>query len=243
MTIRLAIAALVVAAQSTVAFAAQPPPAARGRAKAPGVAQLPNLRLDLKNKTIEFDGTLCHGDYPFELLVCQGDLRDYESMVSSPTKPSILHTALLALGLKPRIRDKKEPGKVLREGDPIDILLRFERDGKTVTMEPRELIVDLETKKHVKATPWIFYGSFFFPSPEDKKKLIYYGDSEQWLIGVLGDTASVIDLAPEATGKYGSLAIDLKKAPKKGTKVTLIIRPAANRKPTAPAKPQPAKAK
>jgi hypothetical protein len=158
-------------------------------------------------------------------------MRDYESLVSSPCQPSILHTALLALGLKPRVRDEKDPAKIVREGDPIDILIRFTKDGKEVTVEPRELILEVESRRHIEATPWVFYGSFLFPSPEDKTKMIYLGDSEQWLIGVLGDTASVIDFAQGTAAKYGQLTIDVKAAPPKGSKGTLIIRPAAPRKP------------
>ncbi|MFW6162078.1 MAG: YdjY domain-containing protein [Planctomycetota bacterium] len=192
--------------------------------------ELPNLRLDLKAKTVEIDGKFCIGEYPLELLVCQKQLRDYEAMISSPCQPSVLHTALLALGLKPRVRDKKDPGKILREGDPVDIRVRFERDGKTVTVEPRELIIDLKTKKNLDATPWVFYGSFLFPDPNNKQRMIYLGDSEQWLIGLLGDTPSVIDLHPDHVGTYGNLAIDLEAAPGQGAKATLIIRPGKTHK-------------
>ncbi|HPD17612.1 MAG TPA: YdjY domain-containing protein [Planctomycetota bacterium] len=198
---------------------------------AKGAPQLPDIRLDLKAGTVEIDGTFCVGEYPLELLVCQNTMKDYESMISSPAKPSLLHTALLALGLKPRVRDQKEPGRVLREGDPVDVLLRFTRDGKEVTVEPRELIVNVETKEHIAATPFVFFGSFLFPDPEDGKRMIYLGDSEQWLIGLLGDTASVIDLPPEAAGKYGALGIDTKVAPPKGSKVTVVMRPSKDRKP------------
>jgi len=201
--------------------------AACAGAGAPGKAQLPNLRLDLKNKTIEIDGVFCLGEYPLELLVCQNTLRDYESLISSPCEPSTLHTALLALGLKPRVRDKKDPSKIIREGDPVDILIRFERDGKVLTLEPRQMILNVQTKKHIPATPFVFYGSFFFPVEEDgKKKMVYLADAEDWLIGLLGDTASVIDLAPRALVEYGTLAIDPAAVPPKGTKVTVIIRPA-----------------
>lgn len=205
-------------------------------AKAPdppakGAPQLPDIRLDIKNKTVEIDGTFCVGDCPLELLVCQNTMKDYESMISSPAKPSLLHTALLALGLKPRVRDPKEPGRVLREGDPVDVFLRFTRDGKEITVEPCELIVNVETKQRIRATPFVFFGSFLFPDPEDEKRMIYLGDSEQWLIGLLGDTASVIDLPPEAAGKYGALGIDAKAAPPKGSKVTVVMRPARDRKP------------
>jgi len=205
------------------ACAAENPPA-----KGP---QLPNLRLDLKTKTIEIDGVFCHGEYPLELLMCQNTMRDYESLISSPCQPSILHTALLALGLVPRKRDEKDPGKVLREGDPIDILIRFAKDGKEVTVEPRDLIVDLRTKSHIAATPWVFYGSFLFPDTDDKNKMLYLADCENWLTGLLGDTASVIDLPRDAAGKYGALEIDRKAAPPKGTQATVIIRPAERKRP------------
>jgi len=208
-----------------------------GEAQAPEAKpQLPNLRLDLKTKTIEIDGHLCIGEYPLELLVCQNTMRDYEALVSSPCEPSILHTALLALGLKPRVRDEKDPAKVLREGDPIDVLIRFTRDGKEVTVEPRDLIMLVDSKEHIPATPFVFYGSFLFPDTQNKRKMIYLGDAEDWLIGLLGDTASVIDLPPGAAGKYGALAIDPKAAPPKGAKATVIMRPAANRKPPEPPK-------
>lgn len=203
--------------------------AGAARGGAPGKAQLPNLRLDLKTKTIELDGVLCIGEYPLELLVCQNTLRDYESMVSSPCEPSVLHAALLALGLKPRVRDKKDPARIVREGDRLDVLIRFRRDGKLVTLEPRQMILNVETKKHIEATPFVFYGSFFFPVEEDgKKKMVYLADAEDWLIGLLGDTASVIDLAPSAVAEYGMLAIDPEVVPPKGTKATVIIRPARN---------------
>ncbi len=202
---------------------------ARGSAQAgePGKAQLPNLRLDIKNKTIEIDGVFCIGEYPLELLVCQNTLRDYESMISSPCEPSTLHAALLALGLKPRARDKKDPAKIIREGDRVEILVRFRRHGKVVTLEPRQMILNVETKKHLAETPFVFYGSFLFPVEEDgKEKIVYLADAEDWLIGLLGDTASVIDLAPAAVADYGTLAIDPEAVPPKGTKATVIIRAA-----------------
>jgi len=223
--------AIALSAAALLASAAEPQ---KGDAK----PQLPGLRLDVQAKTVEVDGTFCLGEYPLELLVCQGNMKDYESMMASPCKASVLHTALLALGLKPRVRDEKDPGKVLREGDPIDILLRFTKEGKEVTVEPRDLIVHIETKKHIPGTPFVFFGSFLFPDPMNKEKMIYLGDAENWLIGLLGDTASVIDLPPDAAGKYGALAINAKAAPPKGSKVTLIISPAKDRKPPEPAKGQ-----
>lgn len=204
--------------------------------KAPAKPELPSLRLDVKAKTIEIDGTFCLGECPLELFACQNTMRDYEALISSPCKPSLLHASLLALGLKPRVRDSKDPGKVLSEGDPVAVLIRFARDGKDVTLEPREFILHIESKKHVADTPFVFYGSLLFPDPDNEKRMIYLADAENWLIGLLGDTASVIDLPRDAVQQYGAIAIDKKVAPAKGTKVTLIIRPAEPRRPAQPAK-------
>jgi len=70
-----------------VALAAALGASAAEPAEAPK-AQLPNLRLDVKSKTIEIDGKFCIGEYPLELFACQKELRDYESMVSSPCQRS-----------------------------------------------------------------------------------------------------------------------------------------------------------
>ena len=214
-------------------------PGIAAEAAAPGKPKGPHFRVDVKTKTIEVHGTFCLGEYPLELLVCQNDMRDYESLVSTPCRPFHLHLALIGLGLKPRVRDKKDMGKILREGDPIEILLRFKKDGKVVTAEPRQMILDVASKRHIRATPWVFAGSHFFPSPDDETKLEYLGDAEQWLIGVLGDSPSVIDLPPRAASKYGDIVIDTKVAPPKGTKVTVIIRPAPRPKQRPPAEADP----
>lgn len=202
----------------------------------PPASLFPNLRIDKDSKTIEMDGVFCLGEYPLELLVCQNAMKDYESLISSPCRPSFLHAALNLLGLKERVRDAEDPAKVLQEGDPIDILIRFTKDGKTVTVEPRDLVLDLRSKRRIEGTPWVFYGSIFFKDPAAKDREIYLADAESWLIGILGDTASVIDLPRDAAGKYGALEIDRQAAPPKGTKATVIIRPAANRRPAPPAK-------
>jgi hypothetical protein len=201
---------------------------------------LRHLRLDVKKKTVEFDGVFCIGDCPLELLICQNEAQAYESLISSPCKPSDLHLALLALGLKPHERDEKDEGKILREGDPVDLSLRYARDGKTVTVEPRELILNARTKKHIDATAWVFYGSILYPEFRDQpSRRIYLADAEKRIIGLIGEMVSVIDISRSSAMQYGDLAIDTQAAPPKGTKVTVIVRPARDRKPPAGPRPDP----
>ncbi|MFW6107243.1 MAG: YdjY domain-containing protein [bacterium] len=211
--------------------------ASAGAEEEEGTVRFPHVAFDLARKTVTMEGAFVLGEMPLELLVCQGTLRDYEAMITSPCEPSHLHTCLVAMGLQPRVYDKEEPGKIVREGDPLDVRLRFAVDGKEVTVEPRELIVDLNTKKHIEATPFVFYGSLFVPDFRDEKREIYLANAEDWLIGLLGDTVSVVDLAAGHTGEYGALEIDRDAVPPKGTKVQIIIRPAPRRK--APEEEQP----
>lgn len=212
-------------------------------AKKPGPAKFPHLRLDLKAKTIEFDGTFLVADYPLELLVTLGAMRDYESLITTRCKPSTLHVAMLALGLKPMVRDKKDPGKILRQGDPVEILLRYTHNGKEMTKKPHELMLDVNAKKHLPPLPWVFYGSFWYPTGEDKTKLDYLGDAEGSVLGLLGEMRSVVDVRGDVTLEYGMIEIDAKLAPKQGTKITIVVRPAARKKDTAPAPPAPPKVK
>jgi hypothetical protein len=201
------------------ARAAEPP-------KPPGKVDFPNLRLDLKANTVEFDGTFLRGDYPLELLVTIGTMRDYESLITTPCKASHLHFALLALGLKPIVRDKKDPGRITRQGDRVQVLLRYKEKGKVVTRPPHELIRDVKEKKPLSKLPWIFYGSMWYPTGTDKNKLDYLGDAEGAVIGLLGEARCVIDVRQNVSLKYGMLEIAPDETPAKGTKVTVVIRPA-----------------
>jgi len=214
---------------------------ARGGEAEQGKVEFPNLRLDLKAKTIEIDGVFCNGQYHLELLLCRGTLRDYEALVSTSCKPSVLHAALLAIGLKPRVRDKEEPTKTVREGDGVDILIRYEKDGKPVTVPATALMAEAvpvkgqenPTLRPVQSAPFVFTGSLLYPDHKDKSRMLYLGDVEEWLVGCLGDLPSVVDIEDGKTWKYGSLEINRKAAPPKGTKATVIFRPRPKEKDAA----------
>lgn len=74
----------------------------------PVVELAPGLRLDRARGRVEFDGILpidAHNQKTpvvfLEWLVCAPDTKEHESLVLTRVKPSLIHAALLALGLEP----------------------------------------------------------------------------------------------------------------------------------------------
>ena len=93
------------AAPTTETAAAVATPAA----PAPVMVELvPGLRLDRARGRVEFDGVVpidAHNEKTpvvfLEWLVCTPDTKEHESLVLTKVKPSLIHAALLALGLEP----------------------------------------------------------------------------------------------------------------------------------------------
>lgn len=80
----------------------------------PSIVELaPGLRLDRVRRRVEIDGTIPvdagSSEQPvvfLEWLVCTPDTKEHESLVVTSVRPSLVHAALLTLGLEPG-----EPGR------------------------------------------------------------------------------------------------------------------------------------
>jgi len=98
-----ALGALAAAARGQAPAAKPASPAEPPDAKAPAkkVLNLPHIRVDLAKRQIEIAAEIAQRDGPLELLLCHQGERDYESLLRTKAKPSGLHAALLALGLRP----------------------------------------------------------------------------------------------------------------------------------------------
>ena len=72
----------------------------------------------------------------------------------------------LADGAAPRI-DMLTQKPVAGRGTPVDVLVRYERDGKTVTEDSREWLLDFETKKPLKGARWYYVAS----APRDGERI------------------------------------------------------------------------
>jgi hypothetical protein len=147
--------------------------------------------------------------------------------VRSKVKPSDLHTALLALGLKPgapvsysKAADKWIPP----HGPPLHIHMEYLKDGKAVSEPVSRWMRDIKTKKPMPRTTWIFAGSRVMPDGN------YAADSTGYLISVVNFDMTVIDIPDLASANNESLEWERnpETVPKAGTKVTMVIEPAGD---------------
>src|SRR4051812_37620058 len=65
------------------------------------VGKLPHLEFDVKTRQIRVEAETLGVDMPLEFFAVVYNGPEHEAVIRSRVKPSDLHTALLALGLKP----------------------------------------------------------------------------------------------------------------------------------------------
>ena len=77
----------------------------------------------------------------------------------SEVKPSNLHLALLAIGLKPgQPLQYSDATKRLipPQGPPLQIMMEYQKDGKTISVPSWTWMRDVKTKKQPPAFTWVF---------------------------------------------------------------------------------------
>src|SRR5215213_3882467 len=86
-----------------LALICSPAPAQESKPEAPPAksGKLPHLEFDVKARQIRVEAETLGVDTPLEFFAVVYNGPEHEAVVRSKVKPSDLHTALLALGLKP----------------------------------------------------------------------------------------------------------------------------------------------
>jgi hypothetical protein len=207
---------------STAAAAAEPEKPAAAAAKA---GKLPHLEFDAKTKQIRVEAETLGVDTPLEFFAVVINGPEHEAVVRSKVKPSDLHTALLAMGLKPGspVSWSKSLNKWLPpHGPPLQIRMEYEKDGKPVTEPANRWMRSVKTKEVMPATTWIFAGSRVMNDGN------YAADTTGYLVSVVNFDMTVIDIPNLASASNESLEWERNPdtVPAAGTKVTMVIEPA-----------------
>jgi hypothetical protein len=216
----------------------QPPPA--------GLRELfPSIRADVAGGLIEFDGIVpinCHDaatpDVYLELIACTPDTREHESLVVTRARPSHLHAALLAIGVKPgepgswKVENKKLIALPPR-GDALDVRVAYQiADGSEIERPICEWVIAAGTHsafqpRDASAPRWLFAGSLFVKRRGGE---VYDADGSGTVIGLTTFGSEVVawpdTISPEAEIDEPEWIADPKKVPAAGTAVIVRIRPA-----------------
>lgn len=134
--------------------------------------QLPGIKINIDEWTVDVDATVTLHDGLLELIACIKDSKEHESVIAVNAKPSHIHTALLLIGATP---GNPAMRKIVGEGE----------DTRFIDLPPRGGLVDVylvidtpEGKKEFPINKFIakssddYYDSNTVEDP-DKKREFY----------------------------------------------------------------------
>ncbi len=193
---------------------------ARKRPKAPPIVG--GVRVLPDKGGLEIQGRVCMEDGVLDFLAVMAGGREYESALALECKPSALHAALLAMGAKPgptpayiewdKQRQQKEdkdkppargkPVNPAKPGSKLTLTVCWKTpDGKSKEVPATSLLFNRKTKKmEPESNAWIFTGSYFGKTLEDKK--VYVADVDGAVVTVIQDPSAVISLGVDAGNPY-----------------------------------------
>jgi len=262
--IRAALLILICASPARAQFAMRPPAICLcPTGAATGLRDLfPGVRADLRAKAVEFDARITPmlvkderaPLFFLEVLACSPDTREHETFIVSTAKPSHIHAALLAIGLKPGAPGgwSFKDGRLTPfqpAGDRLNLRFAFnDKVGREVEADPLDWIVnargssrfaDAERKiaKESNQPPpgWVFAGSKFVKRrpPGDEpghEREVYDADGSGTIIGLTTFGSEVIAwsrvISPDANIQEPEWVADFTKTPPAETKIVVRIRKA-----------------
>lgn len=219
---------LTVISVSCASSAAAPdaPDAKPQAAPAAKVGKLPHVTFDAKKKQVRVECEALGVDAPLEFFCVQAGGSEHESVLRTPAKASDIHTALLAIGLQPGrpTRYSESLNKWLPpEGPPLHVTLEWEKDGKTVSVPAYRTMRTLDTKKEMKPLTWVYCGSRLGPDGQ------FGADITGYVVSIVNFDLTLIDIPEVASNSNETLEWQRNPdvAPPQGTKVIMVIEPAA----------------
>ena len=220
---RYVLAVLVASVLGGAAASAQESkPTTRPAAK---VGRLPHLEFDAKARRVRVEAETLAVDTPLEFFAVVVNGPEHEAVVRSKVKPSDLHTALLACGLKPGSPlswSKAAQKWIPPHGPPLQITMEYrDKEGKLVSEPANRWMRNMKTKQPMPPTTWIFAGSRVMNDGT------YAADATGYLVSVVNFDMTVIDIPELASASNETLEWERnpETAPPAGTKVTMVIEP------------------
>ena len=180
-----------------------------------GVAAVGSVRVDSRARTVTATGWVNQVVGPIELLACGPGGKTHESVFVLDVNPVDLQTGLLLLGLKPGT-----PPTALGEGQPrgtpVDIWVDWQEGGRVRSRRAESFVFNIEARKVLPSTPWIFTGSVF----EDGE---FKALAEQSLVMTYWDPWGIINLPLPCGSNDEILVVNTNTVPKIRTPITFRI--------------------
>jgi len=185
-----------------------PAPTATTEREAPAWVELaPGLRVDRVRRIVEFDGFVPwefkDPEQPvtyLEAIVCKVDSKEHESLVATRVRPSLVHGALLSIGLEPGRPGRigfDEDGSFVREGatgPQVEVVIVTTwPDGVEREVNPLDWVVQVEDgARFDRGASWHFAGSI---ERQRAGRAAYEADVEGVIVGLHTFGSEVVGLS------------------------------------------------
>ena len=251
MIVLLAMMASPVVVAETKAPATEPAPAAKPASsmeEALKKLKLPGVKINLKERCVDVDGSICLDHGALELVVCTKNTKEHEAVIAVEAKVKHIHTALLLLGAKagnPAMRkpvDKERTRWVHLppKGGPVDVSVVFKnKQGKMVERPISDFIkayVDEydgygqeapseEKNEKFPTNTFLFAGSILHGTGEGPRRYLADQSGNVVSLATFGDELLCLPgVYSHAAGAF-AWQVDDTHLPEVGTKVKLRLRP------------------
>ena len=207
---------------------------------------LPGIKLNLKERCIDVNATVCLHEGLLELVACTKGSKEHESILSIAARPMHIHAAMLLIGAKPgtpamrKARDEARTRWVSVEpaGDPISVSLVFPDSkgkpqehpiSKFISPAQPDEIGGVPTKKKLETFPasFLFAGSHLVENGPGPKKYVCEQRGNVISISTFGDELLCLPGIHGHQNDGLSWQVNPEGLPKIGKQVILRLRPKA----------------
>lgn len=126
-----------------------------------GVFQIGAVRLDKKQQSISFPGSVNMHEGVIEYVLVNKTGKLHESLFKTDAEPYHIHTAMLLLGAKGGLVKTVTPEKKQSDvaGDPLLVFASWQQNGVEKKFPIEDLVSNLETKTNASRGFWLYNGS------------------------------------------------------------------------------------
>jgi hypothetical protein len=201
-------------------------------AKSAAISKVPvgkNVVLEVQRnkRRVVVEASVCLREGMLEEFLCRKYTKEHESILTADIDARDLHKALVLTGAEPGSPAQFEPTYKPATGPHIKVSVRYEKDGKTITVPAQDWIRDSVKKKAI-TVDWVFAGSKLVTDPLEPKNPPIYLANNGDIISVSNFDCSLLDIAIRSTDKNANLAYEAftDRIPPLQTKVQVILEPA-----------------
>lgn len=199
------------------------------------VVLAPGLTADVKKREVQMEVTVCLQRGILEFMICRPKTFEHESIFTTTCTPSLLHAALLLIGLQPHnlLMDEVWADVIPHyKSACMSIAIEFEHQGKPQRRGISDLLINREKPEAPVPDHWIFVGSAFYV---DEGQNRYAADVTGASIGLTPKGASVIQFGERSgipyRGEDQGFEVKTDLTPPTGTKARMIFAPYFDKNP------------